>query len=59
MIGVRTHGQLDIDENAVWSLMLASGYLNVSDSRTLETSSEWDHIYGVSIINFESCIPMT
>ena len=43
------YGQLDIDENAIWSLMLASGYLKVSDSRTVETNNEWDHVYGVSI----------
>lgn len=50
------YGQLDIDENAIWSLMLASGYLKVSDSRTIETSDEWDHVYGVSITNFEVLI---
>lgn len=36
--------RLDIDENAIWSLMLASGYLKVSDSRTVETSNEWAHV---------------
>lgn len=50
------YGQLDIDENAIWSLMLASGYLKVSDSRTVETSDEWAHVYGVSITNFEVLI---
>lgn len=50
------YGQLDMDENAIWSLMLASGYLKVSNSRTVETSSEWDHVYGVSITNFEVLI---
>lgn len=50
------YGQLDIDENAIWSLMLASGYLKVSDSRTVETNNEWDHVYGVSITNFEVLI---
>ncbi len=50
------YGQLDIDENAIWSLMLTSGYLKVSDSRTIETSDEWDHVYGVSITNFEVLI---
>ena len=50
------YGQLDIDENAIWSLMLASGYLKVSDSRTVETSDEWDHVYGVSVTNFEVLI---
>lgn len=50
------YGQLDIDENAIWSLMLASGYLKVSDSRTVETNNEWDHVYGVSVTNFEVLI---
>lgn len=50
------YGQLDIDENAIWSLMLASGYLKVNDSRTVETNNEWDHVYGVSVTNFEVLI---
>ena len=50
------YGQLDMDENAIWSLMLASGYLKVNDSRTVETSDEWDHVYGVSVTNFEVLI---
>lgn len=50
------YGQLDVDENAIWALMLASGYLKVSSSQTVETSSEWDHVYGVSITNFEVLI---
>lgn len=50
------YGQLDIDENAIWSLMLASGYLKVSDSRTVETSDEWAHVYGVGVTNFEVLI---
>ena len=28
----------------------------MSDSRTIETSDEWDHVYGVSITNFEVLI---
>ncbi len=45
--------QLDVDENAVWSLMLASGYLKVNDSRVKETSDEWDQVYELSVTNFE------
>ena len=36
--------------------MLASGYLKVSDSRTVETRDEWEHVYGLSITNFEVLI---
>ena len=48
--------QLDVDENAVWSLMLASGYLKVEGSRTKETNEEWDRIYSLSVTNFEVLI---
>lgn len=47
------YDQLDMDENAVWSLMLASGYLKVNNSRIRETSNEWDQIYELSVTNFE------
>lgn len=47
------YDQLDVDENAVWSLMLASGYLKVNDSRVKETSDEWDQVYELSVTNFE------
>lgn len=47
---------MDIEENAICSLMLVNGYLKVSDSRTVETSDEWDHVYGVSVTNFEVLI---
>lgn len=36
--------------------MLVNGYLKVSDSRTVETSDEWDHVYGVSVTNLEVLI---
>lgn len=45
--------QLNLDENAVWSLMLASGYLKVNNSRVTETNDEWDQVYELSITNFE------
>lgn len=50
------YDQLDVDENAVWSLMLASGYLKVSESRVIETNSEWEHVYGLCVTNFEVLI---
>lgn len=45
--------QLNLDENAVWRLMLASGYLKVNNSRVTETNDEWDQVYELSITNFE------
>ena len=50
------YDQLDLDENAVWSLMLASGYLKVDNSRIQETENDWDHIYGLRVTNFEVLI---
>lgn len=47
------YDQLDIDENAIWSLMLASGYLKINNSRVKETSDEWDQVYELSVTNFE------
>lgn len=47
------YDQLDIDENAIWSLMLASGYLKVNNSRIKETNDEWNQIYELSVTNFE------
>lgn len=50
------HDQSDIDENAIWSLMLASGYLKVNSSYVKETSRGWNRIYELSITNFEVLI---
>ena len=50
------HDQSDIDENAIWSLMLASGYLKVNSSYVKETSRGWNQIYELSITNFEVLI---
>ena len=50
------YDQLDVDENAIWSLMLASGYLKVNSSRIKETGDEWDHVYELSVTNFEVLI---
>lgn len=44
--------QLDQDENAIWSLMLASGYLNVNDVEYRGTLLEpW---YRLCITNLET-----
>ncbi len=51
--------QLDEDENAVWSLLLATGYLKVLEVRTFSASeaktadSEGDTLYTLAITNFE------
>lgn len=50
------HDQSDIDENAIWSLMLASGNLKVNSSYVKETSRGWNRIYELSITNFEVLI---
>lgn len=50
------YGQLDIDEDAIWSLMLASGYLKVDNSYIKETGSGWDQVYELSVTNFEVLI---
>lgn len=48
------YNQLDYDEQAIWSLLLASGYLKV---RNLESCSsdvqEWKLMYELGITNFE------
>ena len=56
MFTEKLYGELDIEKNAIWSLMLGNGYLKVSDSRTVETSDGWDHVYGVSVTNLEVLI---
>ena len=47
------YNRLDLDENAVWSLMLASGYLKVDHLETQEMSGQWKQLYGLRITNFE------
>lgn len=47
------YNRLDLDENAVWSLMLASGYLKVDHVETQEMSGQWKQLYGLRITNFE------
>lgn len=51
------YNQLDLDENAVWSLFLASGYLKVKNYRVQQFEyTEWKEIYELGITNFETMI---
>ncbi len=51
------YNQLDWDENAVWSLFLASGYLKVKDYKVQQSEyMEWKEIYELEITNFETMI---
>ena len=48
------YNQLDLDENAIWSLLLASGYLKIVSNEGHETPyGEWKQFYELSITNFE------
>lgn len=49
--------QLELDENAVWSLFLASGYLKVKNYRVQQSGyEEWKELYDLAITNFETMI---
>ena len=51
------YNQLDRDENAVWSLFLASGYLKVKNYKVQQSEyMEWKEIYELEITNFETMI---
>lgn len=51
------YNQLDLDENAVWSLFLASGYLKVKNYRVQQLGyMEWKELYELEITNFETMI---
>lgn len=51
------YDQLDWDENAVWSLFLASGYLKAKNYKVQQFGSmEWKEIYELEITNFETMI---
>lgn len=48
------YNQLDLDEFAIWSLLLASGYLKVKNTKVLETEyGQWKQTYELEITNFE------
>ncbi|MCI9490784.1 MAG: AAA family ATPase [Dorea sp.] len=51
------YNQLDLDETAVWSLFLASGYLKVKNYRMQQLGyMEWKELYELEITNFETMI---
>lgn len=48
------YNQLDDNETAIWSLLLASGYLKVKRFETVETEfGEWRQNYELELTNFE------
>ncbi|MBS6194536.1 MAG: AAA family ATPase [Clostridiales bacterium] len=48
------YNQLDLDESAIWSLLLASGYLRVKKCKiTGQDYGAWKQIYELQITNFE------
>ena len=48
------YDQLDNDERAVWSLLLASGYLKVKNLKTYMTDfGDWKQEYQLELTNFE------
>lgn len=48
------YDQLDLDDSAVWSLLLASGYLKVASITMPESNSAgWERVYHLEITNFE------
>lgn len=51
------YNQLELDENAVWSLLLASGYLKVKKLKIqVSDYGEWRQLYNLELTNFEVCI---
>lgn len=48
------YNQLKLDENAVWSLLLASGYLKVKKLKIqVSDYGEWRQLYNLELTNFE------
>ena len=48
------YNQLDHDERAIWSLLLASGYLKVKDYRVVTSAfGDWCQEYELELTNFE------
>ena len=48
------YDQLDKDDKAIWSLLVASGYLTVRQVETMQRGyEEWQQIYTLSLTNFE------
>jgi len=47
------YDQLDYNENAIWSLLLASGYLKVKSLKAQGKGEEWKEIYELELTNLE------
>ena len=47
------YNQLDMDENAIWSLLLASGYLKVLSRERMELVGDREVLYDVALTNYE------
>lgn len=47
------YNQLDEDERAIWSLLLASGYLKVIDYEDFEDDEVWEPKYELALTNHE------
>lgn len=48
------YNQLDMDESAIWSLLVASGYLQVKNCKIQNPNyNDWRQIYELQITNFE------
>lgn len=48
------YNQLNLDEGAIWSLLLASGYLKVKGQSIHEGDyGQWKHVYELEITNYE------
>ena len=48
------YNQLSVKKNAIWSLLLASGYLRVMDTTFVERTGRW--IYHLRLTNREVCV---
>ena len=48
------YDQLDMDESAIWSLLLASGYLAVKKVETIQSGyGDWKQVYTLKLTDFE------
>ena len=47
------YNQLDMDENAIWSLLLASGYLKVLSHERMELVGDREVLYDLALTNYE------
>ena len=48
------YSQLDEDQQAIWSLLLACGYLKVKEIKTCSSDyEEWSQVYELELTNFE------